>query len=298
MLLCLMFSLALLPAEARAAKPESSEPSDSAPIVFTDDTGATVTFAQPVKRVIALYGAFNEIFLALGAGDLLVARTAADGNLPELAALPAIGTHMRPNAELVLAQQPDVVLQLEGRSEAQTQTENLRSLGLKVLTFEVNSFERLFEVTETLGRLAGREDKAQVLVNDWKIRMQALRRRNAGKPVARVFYEVRYPNLLAAGRGGISSEILALAGGENVVNDSKKLVRYSEEALIAADPDAYVIQKGPMNPEPTPLAERDHYRDLRAQRAGRVLIVDEERFARPGPRALDAAEELDSWLHR
>ena len=298
MTLCLIFSLALLPAEALAAKPESSEPSDSAPIVITDDTGATVTFAQPVKRVIALYGAFNEIFLALGAGDLLVARTAADGNLPELAALPAIGTHMRPNAELVLAQQPDVVLQLEGRSEAQTQTENLRSLGLKVLTFEVNSFERLFEVTETLGRLAGREDKAQVLVNDWKIRMQALRRRNAGKPVARVFYEVRYPNLLAAGRGGISSEILALAGGENVVNDSKKLVRYSEEALIAADPDAYIIQKGPMNPEPTPLAERDHYRDLRAQRAGRVLVVDEERFARPGPRALDAAEELDSWLHR
>ena len=298
MTLCLMLCLVLFPAGAQAANSENSKSSDSVPIVITDDTGATVTFAQPVKRVIALYGAFNEIFLALGAGDLLVARTAADGNLPELAALPAIGTHMRPNAELVLAQQPDVVLQLEGRSEAQTQTENLRSLGLKVLTFEVNSFERLFEVTETLGRLAGREDKAQTIVNGWKSRVQALRSRNAGKPVTRVFYEVRYPNLLAAGRGGISSEILALAGGENVVSDGKKLVRYSEESLIAADPDAYIIQKGPMNPEPTPLAERDHYRDLRAQRAGRVLIVDEERFARPGPRALDAAEELDSWLHR
>ena len=300
--LCLALSLLpsqiLLSSEAQAANAESSDVRESAPIVITDDTGATLTFAQPVKKVIALYGAFNEIFLALGAGDLLVARTAADGNLPELAALPAIGTHMRPNAELVLAQQPDVVLQLEGRSEAQTQTDNLRSLGLNVLTFEVNSFEKLFEVTETLGRLAGCEDKAQTLVNAWKRRMQALRSRNAGKPVARVFYEVRYPNLLAAGRGGISSEILALAGGENVVSDSKKLVRYSEEALIAADPDAYIIQKGPMNPAPTPLAERDRYRDLRAQRAGRVLIVDEDRFARPGPRALDAAEELDSWLHR
>lgn len=298
MTLGLLLSLVLFPAGVQAANSENSKPSDFAPIVITDDTGATVTFAQPVKRVIALYGAFNEIFLALGAGDLLVARTAADGNLSELAALPAIGTHMRPNAELVLGQQPDVVLQLEGRSEAQTQTENLRSLGLKVLTFEVNSFERLFEVTEILGRLAGREDAAQTLINGWKGRVQALRSRNAGKPVARVFYEVRYPNLLAAGRGGISSEILALAGGENVVSDSKKLVRYSEEALIAADPDAYIIQKGPMNPAPTPLAERDHYRDLRAQRTGRVLVVDEERFARPGPRALDAAEELDSWLHR
>ena len=267
------------------------------PIVVTDDTGTTLTFTQPVRRVIALYGAFNEIFLALGAGDLLVARTAADGNLPQLVALPAIGTHMRPNAELVLAQRPDLVVQLEGRSEAQTQTENLRSLGLNVLTFEVNSFDRLFEVTQILGRLAGREQEATALVSGWKKRLDALRSRTAGKPAVRIFYEVRYPNLLAGGRGGISSEILALAGGENVVADSKKLVRFSEESLIAADPDVYLVQKGPMNPAPTPLAERDHYKGLRAVREGRVLVVDEERFARPGPRALDAAEELASWLH-
>ncbi len=268
------------------------------PIVITDDTGTTLTINQPARRVIALYGAFNEIFLALGAGDLLVARTAADGNLPELAALPAIGTHMRPNAELVLAQRPDVVVQLEGRSEAQTQTENLRSLGLNVLTFEVNSFERLFEVTQLLGQLVGREQAATALVNGWKGRLQALRSSSAGKPGPRIFYEVRYPNLLAAGRGGISSEILALAGGENVVTDSKKLVRFSEEALIAANPDVYLIQQGPMNPAPTPLDERDHYKGLRVVREGRVLVVDEDRFARPGPRALDAAEELAGWLRR
>ena len=270
----------------------------AAPIVITDDTGTTLTLDQPARRIIALYGAFNEIFLALGAGDLLVARTAADGNLPELAALPAIGTHMRPNAELVLAQRPDVVVQLEGRSEAQTQTENLRSLGLNVLTFEVNSFERLFEVTLLLGQLAGRDEQAAALVSGWKARMDALRNRTAGRPRARIFYEVRYPNLLAAGRGGISSEILTLAGGENVVTDSKKLVRFSEEALIAADPDVYLMQQGPMNPAPAPLAERDHFKGLRAVREGRVLVVDEERFARPGPRALDAVEELAGWLHR
>ena len=285
-----------LPLVVRAQTANAEEA--ATPIVITDDTGTTLTINQPARRVIALYGAFNEIFLALGAGDLLVARTAADGNLPELTALPAIGTHMRPNAELVLAQRPDVVVQLEGRSEAQTQTENLRSLGLNVLTFEVNSFERLFEVTQLLGQLVGREQAATALVNGWKGRLQALRSSSAGKPGPRIFYEVRYPNLLAAGRGGISSEILALAGGENVVTDSKKLVRFSEEALIAANPDVYLIQQGPMNPAPTPLDERDHYKGLRVVREGRVLVVDEDRFARPGPRALDAAEELAGWLRR
>ena len=29
----------------------------------------------------------------------------------------------------------------------------------------------------------------------------------------------------------------------------------------------------------------------------RVLVVDEDRFARPGPRSVEAAEELEKWLH-
>lgn len=266
-------------------------------MVVSDASGRAVRVSRPVRRVIALYGAFNELLLALGAGGLLAARTDADAGIPELAALPAVGTHMRPNAELIAAQRPDLVLQLAGRGEALTQTEHLRSLGLTVLALEMNSFDQMFAVTELLGRLTGREARARELVRAWKARREALRARNAGRRPVRVFYEVRYPNLLAAGRGGISHEILALAGGENVVSAPGKLVRFSEEALAAADPDAYVMQKGPMNPDPLPLAARPHYKDLRAGREGRAFVVDEARFARPGPRALDAAEELERLLH-
>ncbi|MEE0815498.1 MAG: ABC transporter substrate-binding protein, partial [Desulfovibrio fairfieldensis] len=228
---------------------------------------------------------------------LLVARTVADAHLPELAGLPAIGTHMRPNAELIVAQKPDLVLQLAGRREALLQTEALRKLGINVLTFEMDSFDKMFDVLEKLGRLTGREQKAAGLIRDWRARLATLRARHAGEKPVRVFYEVRYPNLLAAGQGSIVNEIIAVAGGENVVADDKKLVRFNEEALILADPDAYLTQKGPMNPDPQPLSERAHYRDLRAVRTGRVLVVDEDRFARPGPRAVEAAEELELWLH-
>lgn len=294
-----MLCLAALPVKKAAAEPDSATgPSgELTALTVTDDSGRQTHFEHPARRIIALYGAFNEILLALNAGDLLVARTAADGDIAQLANLPAIGTHMRPNAELIAAQRPDLVLQLVGRNEAQAQTENLRALGLTVLTFEMNSFEQMFAVTETLGRITGREARAQAQVRGWKTRLENLRARYAALPPVGVFYEVRYPNLLAAGLGGISNEIMSLAGGRNVVQDGKKLVRFSEEALVAADPEAYIIQKGPMNPEPTPLQERDHYKELRAARQGRVLVVDEERFARPGPRAVDAAEELGRWLH-
>ena len=272
-------------------------PVQAAPIEVVDDTGVTLTLDKPAERIIALYGAYNELLLALDARDLLVARTVADAHLPELAGLPAIGTHMRPKAELIVAQKPDLVLQLAGRREALLQTEALRKLGINVLTFEMDSFDKMFDVLEKLGRLTGREQKAAGLIRDWRARLATLRARHAGEKPVRVFYEVRYPNLLAAGQGSIVNEIIAVAGGENVVADDKKLVRFNEEALILADPDAYLTQKGPMNPDPQPLSERAHYRDLRAVRTGRVLVVDEDRFARPGPRAVEAAEELELWLH-
>ncbi|MDR0816353.1 MAG: ABC transporter substrate-binding protein [Desulfovibrio sp.] len=270
--------------------------SDAAQI--TDDTGRSVTLNTPVTRVIALYGAFNELLTALDAADCLVARTASDAEFPAIAHLPAIGTHMRPNAELIVAQKPDVVLQLAGRQEALVQAESLRALGIDVLTFTMESFEDIFRVTSVMGELVGRQEQATVLVASFRGRLAALYARcsEQKQPRARVFYEVRYPNLLAAGTCGIVNEIITAACGENVVREPKKLVRCNEETLILSDPDIYIVQQGPMNPAPPLPADRPHYRALRAVRASRVLTADEKRFARPGPRAIDAAEELSDEL--
>ncbi len=241
--------------------------------------------------------------LALDAGGAIVARTVADADIPQLATLPAIGTHMRPNHELVVAHKPDLVLQLTGRKEAQDQTESLRQLGIPVLCFAMQSFDDLFRVTRLLGEATGREDKAQQVIEGWLQRLKAVTQRpalaqKAGHTAARtsVFYEVRYPNLLAAGRNSIVNDIITMAGGSNVVTADKKLVRFSEESLLAANPQAYIVQKGPMNPEPQDVASRPHFAGLEAVKRGHILLVDEATFARPGPRAIDATEQLARWL--
>ena len=64
-----------------------------------------------------------------------------------------------------------------------------------------------------------------------------------------------------------------------------------------AAPEAYILQRGPMNPAPQPPEQRAHFQGLKAVRQGRVLVVEEERFARPGPASVDAVEELARWLH-
>ncbi len=266
-------------------------------ISIIDDTGFELILEKPATRVLALYGAFSELMLALGQRELLVGRTAADASIEELKDLPVVGTHMRPNIELILSLNPQVVIQFMGREEAESLGIGLRRHGLPVLLFNMETFDDMFRVIAKLGQLIGHEELSQALIANYEDRLGDLRRILMDKKRVRVFYEVRYPNLLAAGPNSIVTDIIHIAGGSNVINLSGRVIRINEEELVHKRPDAYIIQQGPMNMQPKPLAERPNYATLPAVKNGRVLVVDQLSFARPGPRAVDAAEKLARWLH-
>lgn len=241
------------------------------------------------------------MLLALDARAVLVARTVADARLPALAELADLPGHRHAYASQCRADcgaKAGLVLQLSGRKEAQLQSEALRTLGVNVLTFEMDSFEQMFDVLAKIGLLTGREQKAAALIKDWRARLAALKARYAGQKPVRVFYEVRYPNLLAAGKVSIVNEIIACAGGENVVGEEKKLVRFNEEALIQADPDVYLLQKGPMNPDPRASGGGGRITKSCVPRApaGSWWWM---RIALPGPvhARWMRREELARWLH-
>lgn len=277
--------LLLLPLAARAE------------VTVTDDTGWTVTLEKPATRIIALYGAFNELLLSMGLDNSIVARTKADVAIAALRHLPEIGTHMRPNPELIVALAPHVVLQMEGRQEADVISQTLRRMGIPVLIFRMGNFDEMFAVLQRLGTLTHEEDRAAQLEQQWKKRLGHISGPLLDKNRVRVFYEIRYPNLLAAGQDSIVNDIILHAGGRNVISTPGRVVRLNEEELIKHDPDAYIMQQGPMNPAPTPLEQRVHYETLRARREGNIFVVDEQSFARPGPRAIEAVETLAKWLH-
>ena len=262
-----------------------------------DDRGRTVRLDQPAHRVIALYGALNEIVAALGREDLLVARTEADEIPPSILDRPVIGTHMRPNIELIVGLHPDLVIQLAGRSESEKTLSSLEGLGLKTALFRASSFSELFSIVRRVGVLVGAEDAATALVASTEKRLDKVARATVTEPRPSVFFEVRYPNLLAAGGGSMVSDVIERAGGRNCQDGQEKFVRLNEEELLRLNPEVYLIQQGPMNPRPMPLSGRPHFATLRALQNGRVHIVDESMYSRPGPRSIEAVEELAALLN-
>ncbi|MEA5089333.1 ABC transporter substrate-binding protein [Solidesulfovibrio sp.] len=246
--------------------------------------------------MVALYGAFNEILAGMGMADRIVARTEADTTPPSIAALPVIGTHMRPNLERVLAVKPDLVLQMAGRGEAEQAVEALSRLGVPVAVFSVTDFPGLYAAILRIGTLTGAKEAADSLVAALQERLAALVAKAAGKARSKVFFEVRSGSLLAAGKGSMVDAVIAVAGGENAVTAGKKIVRLADEELLRLAPDVCLTQRGPMNPEARPMTERPEYAALPCVKNGRAFLVDEALYSRPGPGSVDAAEALATLL--
>ena len=298
----LILFLAMLPAVASSSEngPTGVHAGgqDQHSIEVTDDTGRTIRLDKPAQRIIALYGAYNEVLAGMGLEDRLIARTKVDDTPPSLLTKPTIGTHMRPNVEMVLGLKPDLIVQGGGRKEAIAAVEQLVQVGLIVAVFSPTTFADLFSAIDRLGKLTGAEPEANTLAASLKARLDAVHSKLEGtsrRP--RVFFEVRYQNLLAAGTDSMVNEVIERSGGVNCVTSRKKFVRMDIESLIALNPDFYVVQAGSMNRSPARLQERPGFQVIEAVKHGRVLTVDEKMFSRPGPRSVEAVEKLASFLH-
>jgi len=269
-----------------------------AEVRVTDDFGQVITLKGPAQRIISLYGAYSEILFAIGAGDRLVARTRADRFPPSILDKPSVGTHLRPNMELVLGLQPDLIINAVGRKHGHEVIRQIQQKGFTVAVFQPRNFPELFSVIDRLGILTGEEANAQALVNGQSSRLRQIDLRLAkSKDRPKVFFEVRYPNLLGAGQGSIVNDVILKAGGLNCLPNAKKLVRINIESLIDYNPDVYVVQKGPMNRNPGSPVSRPNFQVLKAVQQGRVFFVDEYIFSRPGPRSVEAVEKLAAYLH-
>jgi iron complex transport system substrate-binding protein len=269
------------------------QPQNLAAAQITDDQGATVTLTAPPQRIISLYGGLTEILSALGVGNRIVARTQGDETIKDI---PTVGTHLQPNVEMILAFKPDLVVQ-GGVAKGIPALKRLEAAHVPVAMFAPHNFGGLFSTITRLGTLSGQTEAAAALNQSLQAKLDDVAQRVAGRPKPRVFFEVRELNLLAAGQGSLVNDIITRAGGQNLVTSPQKLTLYSLEALIQANPDVYIIQKGPMNRSPGNIYTRPYFQELKAVKAHRVLVVDESLYSRPGPRSAEAVEELARFLH-
>lgn len=292
--------LALLAACAPAAV-ATQAPIDTS-ISLIDDLGREVTLAAPAARVVSMAPSNTELLFAAGAGDQVVGRDLYS-NFPEEALDVAdIGdTYASLNTEFILSLEPDLVL-AAGITPPE-QVDQLEQLGITVYWLgNPTDLEGLYRNLETVGILTGNEQEAQAAIDELSARADAVLTAVSGvteKPT--VFYEVdgqTDPNApFTAGAGTFIDLIINLAGGANVVGSQEGYIAYSTEDLLVADPDVILLGDFAWGASVESVAARSGWSALSAVANDRVYPFNDDHMSRPGPRLVNALEELALLLH-
>ena len=262
---------------------------------FEDAEGHLVTLAHlPARRIVSTMQSATEWLVLLGESGRLVARTDFDHE-PELAALPSIGGGLDPSAEAVAALKPDVVL--GWRNGASTDLEHaLAPFHIPVLSFETTDTADVFRNLTRLGVLVGRSEHAESLATDLRARLRAVQSGAcpAGAKTAPTVLLVLWTDPpMTAGGGTWMTTLLDAACLRNVFADVQSpWPTVSLEAITARRPDWILTSRGMPGQRLAELRSKPGWRELDAVRAGRVIEIPGDLFARAGPTIAAAAAAI------
>jgi iron complex transport system substrate-binding protein len=261
-----------------------------------DDAGRVLELPRPAGRILSLVPAATETLLALGAADLLVARTDYDGD-PRIAHLPSVGGGLDPSLEQLVSLRPEVVI---AWAEAGTLrlAPRLEALGIPVLALSTQDTTDVFRNFERLGALAGRAALADALAATVRSQLEAVRRSVEGLPRPTVFHVVSSDPPMTAGAETFLGQLLRVAGAEPAFPEyDTGWPQLSMEAIHARNPDVVLLRTGYAGEESSQrLRRQPGWRELPAVRDGRIATVHADSVSRPGPGLGRAAEMLRDAL--
>lgn len=278
-----------------AACSRESDPRAATTPGFEDAEGHPVTIGHlPAQRIVSTMQSATEWLVLLGASGRLVARTDFDHE-PELAALPSIGGGLDPSAEAVVALKPDVVLGWHDRSSTDLQ-HVLAPFHIPVLSFETTDTADVFHNLTRLGVLVDRRARAESLASDLRTRLHTVQHDacpTGATTAPTVLLVVSTDPPITAGGGTWMTTVLEAACLRNAFADVHLAwPPVSLEAITARRPDWILTSRGRPGQRLAELRGKPGWRDLDAVRAGRVIEIPGDLFARAGPTIADAAMEI------
>ncbi|MEI7813885.1 MAG: cobalamin-binding protein [Coriobacteriia bacterium] len=278
-----------------AEKPASTSGSAAAafPVTITDDASRTVTMKSEPQRIVSLAPANTEIAFALGLGDKVVGVTTYDDYPAEVTSIAKVGDFASPNLEAIAAAKPDLVLATSGVQAEMVA--KLQALGATVVVIDPQNIAGVYADIERVGKVTGATAPADKLIAGMKADVAAVRSAVSTAAPVTAFVEIGQNPLFTVGKGTLIDELVALAGGTNVVTQPG-YVAYSSEQLIAADPQVYLATKGSMS-DPNALKSRAGFSKLAAVKNDRIVILDDNLVSRPGPRFVQGLKQIAEGLH-
>jgi iron complex transport system substrate-binding protein len=247
----------------------------------------------PARRIVSLAPSLTDVLLALGKADRIVGVTRVDRS-PEVASRPRVGGFLDPNPEAILALRPDLVLWVTdgGALSAVRRTTELSAGAFGLLAIPVITVADVVAEARLVGEAVGDPAAGSALADRLQRGVDRLRARSAGLARRRVLFVVGRDPLVVAGPGSFPDELLRLAGCDNAVGGSRPWPIYPVELAVGSNPDLVIDAA-----VDEPAEGMTRLVAIPAVRRGAVVRLSSDDLLRPGPRMIDALDELFRLLH-
>lgn len=249
------------------------------------------------KSIVALSPSAAEILFTIGAGDQVSAVSEFTDYPAEAKAKPVVGGFdgKTLSIETIMSFKPDLVYLTEGMHNFLIST--LESNGIAYYISKGESIASVEKEILEVGKITGHEKEAVKVVDGMEKKLKKVAGASAkkGAPV-KVYYEVWNAPYMSVGTTSFIHDVIVKAGGENIFADlTDAYPMVSEETIIAREP-AIILIPASSGQEASSVALRNGWGDIPAVKAGRVFVIDDNVYTRPGPRIADVVVELSERL--
>jgi iron complex transport system substrate-binding protein len=180
--------------------------------------------------------------------------------------------------------------------------ETLREMGYNVIVLSPDSVDGVLNDILLAGRATDRETEAALLVKDMNRRIETIENKVSGISRPTVYFEIWNDPLWSVGSEGWEHELLKIAGGDNVFADL--VIDYfetSSEPIIERDPEVMIFPAGSMGApfwgSFEQVKTRPGWDIISAVKNNRLGMIDANIVSRPGPRIVEALEEMAKIIH-
>lgn len=252
-------------------------------------------------RIVSLAPSVTEILFALGMDQEIVGVTDFCNYPPAAREKARVGGFKGKSLEAIIALSPDLVIGTrDGNEEGLFRT--LERLRVPLLTVQPRTLAGVIESARVIGRATDRESAGEALARTMEKKLSEVRARVRGARRVRVMLVYGRDPLVLAGPGTFADDLIREAGGENVAGTAgAPYPRFSLETVLALSPE--VIIEGAMGSERVDekiVAARSFWSrwgSLPAVQADRIVVLDQDLIARPGPRIFDGLFAVARALH-
>jgi len=255
-------------------------------------TGPAEVGAAPAarQRVISLMPSQTELLFALGFGDRVVGVSDHCNEPAAVRSLPKVGA-MELNLERIVGLRPDLIVDLDSMHEQYRLF--FDRVGIPYRTYPLRRLDDIASVAGAMAADLGDPAAGTRFLASWTAQWPARVATGAGR--LRVYAEIWDSPPQGAGNGSFIAEVIERAGGGNILDGAPvPFPLVSAEEVVRRNPDVILLLYP--TPDPTLITRRPGWDQVTAIKRGRIFVLNQDLYVRPGPRCPEAVASLAALL--